>query len=143
MSPTAIAVTGVVFAVLLAALVGFAAGFLGAFFGVHVVPTLPDRITVIPPTTQEPVAAAAAAALGLGREHRRHRGQQRHRERSSRPDTRTFPCRATAPGSLSSAAPDGGTYILTNNHVVAGREGHHRDGLQRDPSERRRRRGRP
>jgi putative serine protease PepD len=119
MPPAAVAGLGVLVAVLLAAVVGFAAGFLGAALGSHVNPAPPDRITVIPPRTTEPVAAAAAAALGsvVNIDVSGPSSANSSLVPTGHPNV---PMQGNGSGVAFRRTPDGGTYILTNNHVVEG-----------------------
>ncbi len=117
MSVGAIITVGVLVAILLSAIVGFAAGFLGAFFGIHANPVLPDRVTVISPTTQEPVAAAASAILGSVVNVDVSGGSPATGLPSGHP---SVPSQGNGSGVAFKRAADGGTYVLTNNHVVEG-----------------------
>ena len=116
-SATSVAIAGVAIAVLLAAATGFAAGFLGSLYGSKVNPVLPDRITVISPTTPDAPAAAAQAVLqsvvnidvvGNGTASSLPKGHP------------SVPLRANGSGVAFMRSPGGGTYIITNNHVVEG-----------------------
>ncbi len=117
MSPGSIMAFGVLLAVLLAAVVGFAAGFLGAYFGIHANPILPDRITVVPPKTAEPVAAAAAAIIGSVVNVDVSGSQPATGLPSGHP---SVPTQGNGSGVAFKSVPGGGTYILTNDHVVNG-----------------------
>lgn len=98
-------------------LAGLAGGFVGARLGAAT--TSPaSKVTVVAPKTTESVAAAAAAAVpGVVnidiRESATAGGQ------SGLPSTHpTVPSLGTGSGVAFKRSPGGGTYILTNNHVV-------------------------
>ena len=116
--PAALMASGILIAVLLSAVVGFAAGFMGAVFGVRVNPSLPERITVVPARTPEPVSAAAAAALS----------SVVNLDVSSDASASGLPTghpsvpmmQGNGSGVAFRRTVRGGTYILTNDHVLEG-----------------------
>lgn len=77
----------------------------------------PPKITVIPSTTDEPVVAAAAAAGPSVVNIDVSGGLSGSTIASGHPDT---PFAGNGSGVAFRSAPGGGTYILTNNHVVDG-----------------------
>ncbi|MDR3687040.1 MAG: trypsin-like peptidase domain-containing protein [Coriobacteriia bacterium] len=112
-----------VFAAILAALVvgalaGFAGGFLGARLAGGSLTSGPSSVTVVPSKTDEPVVAAAAAAVpsvvNIDVTESAASGGT-----SGLPSTPpTVPLNGNGSGVAFKSANDGGTYILTNNHVV-------------------------
>jgi len=98
-------------------LAGLAGGFVGARLG-KTTATPASKVTVVAPKTTESVAAAAAAAVpGVVnidvREGTSGAGQ------GGLPSTHpTVPVLGTGSGVAFKRAPGGGTYVLTNNHVV-------------------------
>ena len=111
-------VTAVVVAVVLSAAVGFAAGFLGAVFGVRVNPALPERITVVPAQTVEPVSAAAAAALSSVVNIDVSSDASASGLPTGHPSVPMM--QGSGSGVAFKRATGGGTYLLTNDHVVTG-----------------------
>jgi S1-C subfamily serine protease len=114
--------TAVIAAVLVAFLVGGFAGLAGGFLGAQMAARSQDgagtNITVIPSKTQEPVAAAAAAAVpsvvNIDVTESANSGNT-----SGLPSTHpTVPLSGNGSGVAFRSTSDGGTYILTNNHVV-------------------------
>ena len=113
-----------IFAAILAALVvgalaGLAGGFLGArLVGGSLTASNPLSVTVVPSKTDEPVVAAAAVAVPSVvnidiTEKSASAGT------SGLPSTHpTVPLSGNGSGVAFKSASDGGTYILTNNHVV-------------------------
>jgi S1-C subfamily serine protease len=85
----------------------------------HANPILPDRITVVPSNTGEPVAAAAAAALGsvVNIDVSGPDSARSSLVPTGHPDV---PMQGNGSGVAYKRTPDGGTYIVTNNHVVEG-----------------------
>ena len=106
----------VVAALIVGGLSGLAGGFIGARLGGALTGS-PSTITVVAPKTTEAVAAAAAAAVpsvvNIDVRENASGGQ------SSLPTTHpTVPLLGTGSGVAFKRAPGGGTYIVTNNHVV-------------------------
>jgi S1-C subfamily serine protease len=102
------------------AFTGLGGGFIGAQLALHSQQGTiqPSSITVVPSKTEEPVAAAAAAAVPSVvnidvTESSAGAGQ------NGLPNVHpTVPVSGNGSGVAFRAAPNGGTYILTNNHVV-------------------------
>jgi S1-C subfamily serine protease len=118
MSAGAIAVAGAIAAIALATIVGFAAGFLGAAFGSRINPLLPSRVTVVGATTAEPVAAAAAAAMPtVVNIDTTGASTPPSSLPTGHPDV---PMMGNGSGVAYKPAPNGGTFIITNDHVVEG-----------------------
>ena len=110
----------VAIAIVFGAIAGIAGGLLGAKLSSGNLGSRPQTITIVPSTTEEPVVAAAAAAVpsivnidisggnvtagtgGLPNSHP------------------TIPLQASGSGVAFKRVSGGGTYILTNNHVVEG-----------------------
>ena len=112
--------------VLVAALVSLVvasfAGLAGAMLGAHVGgPGLPGRsastVRVIPPETDEPVVAASAAALPsvVNIEVRQKPGTGDSELPESHPNV---PLVGNGSGVAYKSSEDGGTYVITNDHVV-------------------------
>ena len=106
-----------------AAVVGLAGGYIGARAALNP-PAFATRATAI--SSSEPVAAAAAAALPsvvnidvTGTEAASASGSTLPPGHPSLPATQT-PFSGQASGVAYKSAPGGGTYIITNNHVVKG-----------------------
>jgi S1-C subfamily serine protease len=120
MGPAAVVVVSVIIAVLLSSVVGFAAGFAGALLGTRWNPALPDRSTAATIKTSEPVATAAAAALSSVV------NLDVSSDATAAPSTLPtgHPSVPMMQGSGSGVAfrkaSGGGTYLLTNDHVVEG-----------------------
>ena len=112
-----------VFAAILAALVigalaGLAGGFLGARLAGGSLTGGPSSVTVVPSKTDEPVVAAAAAAVPSVVNIDVTEGAATAGT-SGLPSTHpTVPLNGNGSGVAFKDATDGGTYILTNNHVV-------------------------
>jgi S1-C subfamily serine protease len=108
----------IVAALVIGALAGFAGGFLGARLAGGSVAGGTSSVTVVPSKTDEPVVAAAAAAVPSVvnidvTESAASAGT------SGLPSTHpTVPLNGNGSGVAFKSANDGGTYILTNNHVV-------------------------
>lgn len=115
---------GALVALLVSTVVGLAAGYIGARLGLLGAPVAgisstsktPATVTVIPPKTAEPVAAAAAAAVPSVVNINVSGGSSGSNASSSS----QAPFAGTGSGVAIKSAPGGGTYIVTNNHVVEG-----------------------
>ncbi|HEY5474002.1 MAG TPA: trypsin-like peptidase domain-containing protein [Candidatus Limnocylindrales bacterium] len=117
-APAVLAAVLVAFVV--GAFTGLAGGFLGARLAVQSLNGgQPTSITVVPSKTQEPVVAAAAVAVpsvvNIDITETATKGT------SGLPSTHpAVPLSGNGSGVAFRSASDGGTYILTNNHVVQG-----------------------
>lgn len=114
----------VALAVITALFVGGIAGLAGGFLGARFANTNSDagpgtaKITVVPSKTSEPVVAASAAALPSVVNIDVSSGAASGGE-SGLPDSHsTVPLKGSGSGVAFKRAADGGTYILTNSHVV-------------------------
>jgi S1-C subfamily serine protease len=115
-------IAAVLVAFVVGAFAGLAGGFLGARLATYGLPSI-DRSTggsirVIPPETDEPVVAAAAAAVPsvVNIDVRGKSGSD-----SGLPEGHpNSPIVGNGSGVAYKRADGGGTYILTNNHVVEG-----------------------
>jgi S1-C subfamily serine protease len=114
----------IVVAIVLGAMAGGLAGYWGARIGLlgasggRTIINAPDKITVVPDKTSEPVVAASVAAVPSVVNIDVTTGIRKKGAKdlpSSHPDV---PATGNGSGVAYKAAPDGGTYILTNNHVV-------------------------
>jgi S1-C subfamily serine protease len=124
-SKSASSVSGatIAIAVLLAFIVAVFAGLAGGFLGAHFVsggtPTARSlqRVTIVPPKTSEPVVAAAAAGLPsvVNIDIRGKAASSKDGLPSNHPGV---PLSGNGSGVAFKSAPNGGTYIITNNHVV-------------------------
>ena len=114
----------VTLAVVAALIVGGAAGLIGGFFGARLASVnsggvlTAAKITVVPSKTSEPVVAASAAAVpsvvNIDVSSGTASGGQK-----GLPDTHSdVPMQGSGSGVAFKKGPSGGTYILTNNHVV-------------------------
>ena len=108
----------VVAALVMGAIAGVAGGFLGGRLSSGGLRTGPQTVTVIPSTTDEPVVAAAAAAvpsivnIDIS-------GSDVTAGQGGLPNSHpTVPLRASGSGVAFKQVSGGGTYIVTNNHVV-------------------------
>jgi len=125
MRPGAAIGIAAVLALVIASFVGLAAGFLGARLatqGGSVVSATPAKVTVVPSKTSDPAVAAAAAAVPSVvnidvRNGTTSGGQDGIPE--AHPDV---PSIGNGSGVAFKSAPDGGTYVITNNHVVESAE---------------------
>lgn len=107
-------------AVIVALVIGAIAGLAGGFAGARLAagPSSVNRVPVVSPSTNEPIVAAAAAAVPSVvnvevREATVTAGTK------GLPSTHpNVPSKGTGSGVAFRSAPDGGTYILTNQHVV-------------------------
>ena len=114
-------VLAVVAALVMGAIAGVAGGYLGGRLssGGGTTSSGMQKITVVPSTTDEPVVAAAAAAVpsivNIDVSEASVKGGQNGLP-NSHP---TVPITGNGSGVAFMKVPSGGTYILTNNHVVA------------------------
>lgn len=115
-------VLAIIAALVMGSIAGFAGGFLGsqASKGVSALTGGPQQVTVVPSTTDEPVVAAAAAAVpsvvNIDISGSPASGGQNGLPQSHP----TVPNEGTGSGVAYKKVDGGGTYILTNNHVVEG-----------------------
>lgn len=123
-SPGALIAIAAVVAFVVAAFSGLAAGLFGARLAMEGVGNGPagrgpSKVTVVPSKTEEPVVAAAAAAVpAVVNIDIRGGGDQDRQGGGSLPnDHPDVPVTGNGSGVAFRSA-DGGTYILTNNHVV-------------------------
>lgn len=114
----------VALAVVAALVMGAIAGVAGGILGGRMVGGMPGpsaanrRVTVVPSTTDEPVIAAAAAAVPSIVNIDVASGEKAGGE-SGLPNTHpSVPMRGNGSGVAFKKVANGGTYILTNNHVV-------------------------
>lgn len=111
----------VILSLIVAAFAGLAAGFLGArlagLSGVDVV-TRNARIRVVPSETDEPVVAASAAALPAVVNIDIRSGTSSGGQDGLPQDHPGVPLIGNGSGVAFKTDGDGGTYIITNNHVV-------------------------
>ncbi len=114
----------VVLAFVVAAFAGAAAGFLGArlALGPQGTTTKAAKVTVVPAKTSEPVVAAAAAAVPSVVNIDVRSGTVGSGESGLPTDHPGVPMIGNGSGVAYKRAPEGGTYVLTNNHVVEGAE---------------------
>jgi S1-C subfamily serine protease len=116
---------GVVVAIALAvalfagAIAGGFGGFAGAWLATQARGGTTSTVKVVPPETDEPVVAAAAAALPSVVNIDVSASQVSSEDSGSLPENHPgVPLRGNGSGVAFRAADDGGTYILTNTHVV-------------------------
>ncbi len=114
-------VAAVIASCLVATLIGAAAGVGGAWlFARSPGAASPTAIRVLPPSTEEPVSAAAAAALpsvvNVDVTNVATPSDDDEELPEGHPDV---PSAGTGSGVAWKRSGDGGTYIITNNHVVA------------------------
>lgn len=114
-------VAAIIAAFIVGALAGAGGGYLGAQLALRSPGTSTSantNVTVVPSTTDEPVVAAAAAAVpsvvNIDVSEKASSGSS-HGLPSSHPD---MPVGGNGSGVAFRNTSDGGTYILTNNHVV-------------------------
>ncbi len=110
----------IVVALFVGAMAGAAAGFAGAQLARGNALLRPAKVTVVPSKTSEPVVAAAAAAVPsvVNIDVSGSAESQSQNDRNLPRDHPNVPLRGNGSGVAYKAAPDGGTYIITNNHVV-------------------------
>jgi S1-C subfamily serine protease len=106
-------------AIVVALLFGGAAGLGGAFLGSKLFKTSQQSVTVVKGDTEESVAAAAAAALPsvVNIDITGTVSDSESQLPTTHPDV---PVTGNGSGVAFRATDDGGTYILTNDHVAAG-----------------------
>ncbi len=114
-----------VIALVVAAFAGVAAGFLGArlasggFGGMRgVITDRPARVTLVPSQTEEPAVAAAAAAVPSVVNIDIRGGTTKGGDSGLPNSHPNVPTMGNGSGVAYKPAPGGGTYIITNNHVV-------------------------
>lgn len=108
-------------AIVVSLLVGLAAGYAGARLaetGVVVGGGSTQRVEVIPPKTDEPIVAASAAAVPSVVNIDVRAGTSGDGEGGLPEDHPSVPSVGNGSGVAYKKGPDGGTYIITNNHVV-------------------------
>ena len=109
----------IVIALLVGTIAGTAAGFIGAQLSRGRVSLTPTKVTVVPSKTSEPVIAAAAAAVPSVVNLDVTGGTTSSGPDSQLPqDHPNVPLQGNGSGVVYKSAGDGGTYIITNNHVV-------------------------
>ena len=107
-------------AVITALLIGSLAGLAGGYAGARLSAGSPAaaKITVVPSTTDEPIVAAAAAAVpsivNVGVTEATAAAGENGLPRTHP----SVPTKGNGSGVAFRATPDGGTYLLTNQHVV-------------------------
>lgn len=115
----------IIVSILVALVVSLVAGMAGGILGVKLGATLqgagslrPANVTVLPSKTDEPAVAAAAAAVPSVVNIDVSSGEPSG-DRSGLPqDHPSVPSQGNGSGVVYKKAPGGGTYIVTNNHVV-------------------------
>ncbi len=111
----------IVASLIIGTLAGAVSGFAGARLASGQSLLTPAKITVVPSKTSEPVVAAAAAAVPSVVNVEVRGGQTSRRDDGELPrDHPSIPMQGNGSGVAYKPAPGGGTYIITNNHVVAG-----------------------
>jgi len=108
-------------AIVVALIVGILAGAVGGFFGARLIPgaaSSTTRVTVVPSKTDEPVVAAAAAAVPSVVNIDVRQGVAGSGQSGLPSNHPAVPLLGNGSGVAFKTASDGGTYILTNNHVV-------------------------
>ena len=111
----------IVASLIIGTLAGAIAGFAGARLASGRALLTPAKITVVPSTTDEPVVAAAAAAVPSVVNLDVSGGTTSQSQDPNLPDTHpNVPVQGNGSGVAYKRAPGGGTYIITNNHVVEG-----------------------
>ena len=118
-------IIAVVLSLIVATFAGVAAGYLGARFAVEgiggLAPAKTVKVRVVPPTTEEPVVAAAAAAVPAVVNIDVRASADASAGAGSLPnDHPNVPMIGNGSGVAYKNADGGGTYIITNNHVVEG-----------------------
>ncbi len=110
----------VILSFIVASFSGLAAGFLGARLGGGggVTAGGTNRVEIIEPKTAEPIVAAAAAGLPSVVNIDVSGGVATDSDGSLPSDHPSVPTQGTGSGVAYKSADDGGTYIITNNHVV-------------------------
>ncbi|MHB9004516.1 MAG: hypothetical protein ACYC6C_10720, partial [Coriobacteriia bacterium] len=110
----------IVAALIVGSFAGLAAGFAGAWFASDASPLskMPSSIKVLPSETDEPIVAAAGAALPAV-VNIDVTGDETTAGEGGLPDEHpTVPFTGNGSGVAFRSDDDGGTYIITNNHVV-------------------------
>jgi S1-C subfamily serine protease len=111
----------IVASLVIGTLAGAVAGFAGARLAGSRSLLVPAKITVVPSKTDEPVIAAAAVAVpSVVNLDVRGGGTSQSQDASLPLNHPNVPTQGTGSGVAYKRAPGGGTYILTNNHVVEG-----------------------
>ena len=115
----------VVAAVVAALIVGALAGLVGGFFGARLAGSsspnvVAGKISVVPSKTDEPVVAAAAAAVPSVVNIDISEAASKAGTNGLPSQHPTVPLTGNGSGVAFKSSSDGGTYVLTNNHVVAG-----------------------
>lgn len=116
-------IIAVVLSLIVATFAGVAAGYLGAQFASQgiggLAPAKSVKVRVVPPTTEEPVVAAAAAAVPAVVNIDVRSGADASGGTGGLPnDHPSVPMMGNGSGVAYKNADGGGTYIITNNHVV-------------------------
>ena len=110
----------IVAALIFGALAGVAGGFLGARLAGQSGGISATKISVVPSKTSEPVVAAAAAAVPSVVNIDISEGASSGGSNGLPSQHPTVPLTGNGSGVAFKSTSDGGTYILTNNHVVDG-----------------------
>jgi S1-C subfamily serine protease len=106
-------------ALLVGTMAGAAAGFMGARLTGGRISLTPAKVTVVPSKTSEPVTAAAAAAVPSVVNLDVTVGTTSSSQDPALPgDHPNVPMSGNGSGVAYKQSADGGTYIITNNHVV-------------------------
>lgn len=117
--------TVVLVAGLLSLIIGAFTGLAGGFLGAHLftrggLGQTPPRINVVPPETDQPFIAAAAAALPSVVSLEVRTGAATGGEQGLPENHPDVPMGGSGAGVAYKTADDGGTYVITNNHVIEG-----------------------
>ncbi|MBE0416346.1 MAG: trypsin-like peptidase domain-containing protein [Coriobacteriia bacterium] len=115
------------------AIAGGFGGFAGAWLATHTRGDSTTTVKVVPPETDEPVVAAAAAALPSVVNIDVSASEVTPDESGSLPENHPgVPLRGNGSGVAFRSTDDGGTYILTNTHVVENAEEIYVTGTNRE-----------
>jgi len=121
MSPGAAIAVAAVLAFIIATFAGLTAGFLGARLAGGMMPgttTKAAKITVVPSRTSDPAVAASAAAVPSVVNIDVSSGTASEGQSGLPQDHPSVPMQGNGSGVAYKSSGDGGTYIVTNNHVV-------------------------
>jgi len=120
MRPGVVIGIAAILALVIASFVGLAAGLLGARLVTQgsLTPETPAKITVVPSKTSDPAVAAAAAAVPSVVNIDVRNGVTSGGESGTPQSHPDIPSIGNGSGVAYKSAPDGGTYVITNNHVV-------------------------